>query len=175
MKKYCLNCGKEISARNHLYCNNQCQVDYQYKQWIERWKKGEENGVIGQYGTSKHIRRYLGEKYHEKCARCGWGEVNPYTHKVPLEIEHIDGNYLNNKEDNLTLLCPNCHSLTSTYKGANKGHGRKERKKYSLYENPELGEKSSSVETLHGTPTSEEDTEKRKSGLQCESDVVENQ
>lgn len=31
---------------------------------------------------------------------------------APLEIEHIDGNALNNKEDNLILLCPNCHSLT---------------------------------------------------------------
>jgi len=47
-----------------------------------------------------------------------------------MEIEHIDGNYLNNKENNLTVLCPNCHSLTSTYKGTNK-NGRKTRNKYS--------------------------------------------
>lgn len=40
------------------------------------------------------------------------------------------GNYSNNLESNLILLCPNCHSLTSTYKGANRGHGRKERSKY---------------------------------------------
>ena len=31
---------------------------------------------------------------------------------------------MNNKEENLTLLCPNCHSLTPTAKGANKGNGR---------------------------------------------------
>lgn len=48
----------------------------------------------------------------------------------PLEVEHIDGNFENNSEENLTLLCPNCYSLTPTYKGANKGNGRKERKKY---------------------------------------------
>ena len=41
-------------------------------------------------------------------------------------------------EDNLDLICPNCHSLTATYKGANKGNGRKDREKYSLYGNPEL-------------------------------------
>lgn len=35
---------------------------------------------------------------------------------------------MNNKEENLLLLCPNCHSLTSTYKGANKGNGRPGRK-----------------------------------------------
>lgn len=73
------------------------------------------------------------EKYNAKCCRCGWSEVNQYTGNIPLEIEHIDGNYLNNNEENLILLCPNCHSLTSTYKGANKGHGRKDRGKYSLY------------------------------------------
>ena len=48
------------------------------------------------------------------------------------QIEHIDGNYKNNAEDNLILLCPNCHSLTSTYKGANLNHGRIGRKKYSM-------------------------------------------
>ena len=45
--------------------------------------------------------------------------------------EHIDGNYMNNKEENLILLCPNCHSLTQTYKGANRNHGRQGRKKYT--------------------------------------------
>lgn len=40
-------------------------------------------------------------------------------------MEHIVGDYTNNSEENLILLCPNCHSLTATYKGANKGHGRK--------------------------------------------------
>ena len=86
----------------------------------------------GKYGISRHIHRYLMEKFNAKCSRCGWGEVNPYTGNIPLEIEHIDGNYLNNKEENLDLLCPNCHSLTETYKGANRGKGRKDRKKYNL-------------------------------------------
>ena len=66
-----------------------------------------------------------------KCSKCGWGERNPYTGMLPLEIEHIDGNYLNNDESNLLILCPNGHSLTSTYKGANIGKGRKNRKIYS--------------------------------------------
>ena len=59
------------------------------------------------------------------------GEINKYTNKIPLEIEHIDGNYKNNNEENLILLCPNCHSLTSTYKGANLNNGRKSRSKYN--------------------------------------------
>ena len=60
------------------------------------------------------------------------GREKPYTKNIPLEIEHKDGNYKNNKEENLILLCPNCHSLASTYKGANINHGRKKRSKYYI-------------------------------------------
>lgn len=42
------------------------------------------------------------------------------------------GNYLNNSEDNLDLICPNCHSLTPTYRALNIGNGRKDRHKYNL-------------------------------------------
>ena len=115
------------------------QKEYEYKKYIDSWKKGLQNGMKGKYQISNHIRRYLLQKYSNRCSRCGWGEVNPYSGLIPLEVEHIDGNYQNNTETNLILLCPNCHSLTSTYKGANTGNGRKARKKYSLYDNPELG------------------------------------
>ena len=136
----CLNCGKELIGRQTKYCCNQCQVDYQHKQWIIRWQEGKETGLKGKYQVSNHIRKFLLEKYHNKCAKCGWGEINPFTGTLPLEIHHIDGDYSNNKEDNLILLCPNCHSLTASCKGANKGNGRKDRKQYSLYANPEQDE-----------------------------------
>ena len=129
----CLECGKSINKRNAKFCNNKCQANYQYKNYINNWKNGIENGMSGKYQMSHHIKRYLFEKYDNKCSKCGWSETNKYTNNIPLEIEHIDGNYLNNKEENLILLCPNCHSLTSTYKGANKGNGRKDRKKYNLH------------------------------------------
>ena len=148
--KNCLNCGKELKKGQTKYCCNYCQTNYQHREWIIRWKEGKETGLKGKYQISNHIRRYLLEKYDNKCARCGWGEINPFTNTSPLEIDHIDGNYLNNKEDNLILLCPNCHSLTATYKGANKGNGRKDRKQYSLYANPE--QEKSCVETLQEEP-----------------------
>ena len=34
-----------------------------------------------------------------------------------LELHHIDGNRYNHKKDNLEWLCPNCHSLTSNFRG----------------------------------------------------------
>ena len=85
----------------------------------------------GQFDTSKHIKRYLIKRANGKCERCGWGEINPYTQKIPLELHHKDGDYRNNTEDNLELLCPNCHSLTDTYRGGNTGKSTREgREKY---------------------------------------------
>ena len=124
-KKYCLNCGKELPNTAKKYCSISCQHDYEYKQWIEGWKQGTNNAIKGNWGQlSNHLRRYIFEKFGNKCCKCGWGETNLYTGTIPLEIDHIDGNYENNSEENLQLLCPNCHSLTETYRGANRGKGR---------------------------------------------------
>jgi 5-methylcytosine-specific restriction endonuclease McrA len=43
-----------------------------------------------------------------------------------MTTRFYDGDATNNKEENLTLLCPNCHSLTPTYRGANKGNGKRD-------------------------------------------------
>jgi hypothetical protein len=66
-------------------------------------------------------------KIGERCSRCGWKERHPKTNRVPVEVEHIDGNWENNLPGNLTLLCPNCHSLTETFRGLNRGRGRARR------------------------------------------------
>ncbi len=94
----CINCEKEISKRNK-YCSIKCQKEYEYKQYIEKWKRGLEEGIRGDYQISMHIKTYLFKKYNNKCANCGWGEINEYTRNIPLEVEHIDGNYKNNKEE----------------------------------------------------------------------------
>lgn len=119
--KVCLNCGKELigDKKRNKYCCQQCQLDYQYKQYIERWKNGQELGNKGKYEISSHIRKYLFEKHNNSCQICGWNKINPKSGKVPLQIHHIDGNCLNNKEENLQLLCPNCHSLTDTFGNLN--------------------------------------------------------
>ena len=134
MVYYCLNCGKEMPYRRNTknkFCDNTCQQEYEYKQYIERWKNGEENGTKGEYGLSKNIRRYLLDKVGHKCEICGWNKENHYTHTIPLEIHHIDGDYTNNNEENLQVLCPNCHSLTETHKSHNK-KGRIGRKRYYI-------------------------------------------
>lgn len=124
--KYCLNCGKELNRHQNKYCSSHCQQEFQYKEYIDKWKNGMIDGLSGGYQLSENIRRYIREKFNNKCCECGWDKINPVTGRLPLEVHHIDGNYKNNSEDNLTLLCPNCHSLTENYKALNK-NGRKER------------------------------------------------
>ena len=125
--KICLHCGKLINNKQK-YCSSQCKTDYEFFQYIIKWKAGIINGIKSVDCVSNYVRRYIFEKYNNSCSICGWAQENPYTKKIPLEIEHIDGNSKNNIESNLTLLCPNCHSQTSTYKGANKGNGRHSRR-----------------------------------------------
>ena len=38
---------------------------------------------------------------------------------INLELEHINGKHSDNRLENLTLLCPNCHAQTETYRGKN--------------------------------------------------------
>ena len=88
-----------------------------------------ENDLIdtleGGYTEKRNLsKKFLIDNYGNKCMKCGWETVNEFTNKIPIQLEHKDGNSDNWKLENLELLCPNCHSLTKTYGGANRGNGR---------------------------------------------------
>lgn len=60
------------------------------------------------------VRNRLIFKRGRKCERCEltmW-----FDQPIPLEMEHKDGNRVNNDWDNLELLCCNCHALTPTWR-----------------------------------------------------------
>ena len=84
IKRLCLNCGKELDYSAKKYCSNKCQHNYQYNQYIIKWKDGKESGIKGQSDVSNHIRFYLFEKYNNKCCKCGWSEIHPLTNLIPL-------------------------------------------------------------------------------------------
>lgn len=115
----CIICGKPISERSK-FCGNTCHAKYDRDKYIERWKLGQETGLSGQDCIITAVRMYLREKYNNSCQICGWNTINTFTGNVPLQIHHIDGNCKNNSEENLQLLCPNCHSLTENFGSRNK-------------------------------------------------------
>lgn len=120
--RVCKNCGKIIKGKSIGFCNIKCSSSFRHKEFIDLWLDNKISGNTSA-GMSKHIKKYLIDVYGNKCSLCGWSEVNIVTGKVPIEVDHIDGDWKNNSPDNLRLLCPNCHSLTPTYRGLNKGKG----------------------------------------------------
>jgi len=128
-EKECLNCFTLFNPRQGVEkcCSKQCSSVYSIKlkaeikiqQWVEgNWTGGSESGL------SKTIRKYLLEKSDYACSKCGFNTNHPDDGKSILEINHINGDGTDHRPCNLEVLCPNCHALTSSYRGRNLGRGR---------------------------------------------------
>ena len=123
----CASCGTETPYPGYKYCSNKCQQEYQYRLSIEQWKARKISGLNCIGLVSSHVKKFLRRKFGNKCCLCGWSRVNIKTGLVPLVADHIDGNWRNNTEENLRLVCPNCDALNPTFAALNKGNGRKNR------------------------------------------------
>lgn len=93
------------------------------------WNKGRKLGnrytlddyLSGRQTTTSHrlrLRLINEGVFEHKCSNCK--NVEWMDNAIPLELDHIDGDNKNNILSNLRLLCPNCHALTSNYRGKNK-------------------------------------------------------
>ncbi|MGW4349777.1 HNH endonuclease signature motif containing protein [Streptomyces sp. NPDC004690] len=61
------------------------------------------------------LRRALREAgVPEECAECGVGS-EWFGRPMTLEVDHIDGDWSDDRRENLRLLCPNCHATTGTW------------------------------------------------------------
>lgn len=77
-----------------------------------------ETFVVGKRFDGTYLKQILIREniLDNKCYSCGVQDI--WNNKpIVLQLEHINGNNLDNRIKNLTLLCPNCHSQTSTYAG----------------------------------------------------------
>lgn len=83
-----------------------------YEHYITEWIAGSITAPF----VNRRIRRWIMEQCGKQCWQCGWNTKNPYSNTVMVEVDHIDGNNNNNVVSNLRLLCPNCHSLTPTWR-----------------------------------------------------------
>lgn len=76
-----------------------------------------------------HRRWRMIQRYGHRCFECQLAEWR--GRPIPLQVDHIDGNSDHNDESNLRLLCNNCHGLTETFGGRNKGrHPKTKRIQY---------------------------------------------
>lgn len=148
--KNCKRCNKEFEPQKGLvnYCSIECRNSRGPRS--EEFKKIVSEKLTGRKQDKKrpkevidkivearklnHQQKILSSEYNElsfeslrwrilyeqkhACNKCG---INEWLGKpIILELEHKDGNHFNNDRENLEMLCPNCHSMTDTWRGRNK-------------------------------------------------------
>lgn len=72
---------------------------------------------VGSKVSNERLKSLLISEYsfEYKCCECGnTGEWNGKV--LSLELDHINGNSEDNRLENLRIMCPNCHSQTSTFR-----------------------------------------------------------
>lgn len=97
----------DISHFNQNICNNNTSPKKDIKHYLVSGSTISISKL-----RERIIKNGIKERKCEKCGRTEWeGE------QIPLELHHINGDRLDNRIENLQLLCPNCHTLTDNYCG----------------------------------------------------------
>lgn len=124
---HCRRCSREISITN-VYCSRKCSAMYRKESNVASWL-ADDTIHNGKSVLPKHVRDYLLAEAGYRCtvSSCGWGEVNQFTGRVPLEVDHVDGDAHNNSKDNLRVVCPQCHALSPFHRALNRKSSRVDR------------------------------------------------
>lgn len=118
--------GVSLSPGNFTYWKskiNSYGIDISHWKVVKTYKQNKtsseilcENQDIRFRISSKLLKKHLvqsGVKY--ECKKCGISQWD--NQPITLQIDHINGDWKDNRPTNLRFLCPNCHSQTSTYCG----------------------------------------------------------
>lgn len=135
--KPCEVCGKTPEIRYGLgrFCSESCKQSFaaslkttggfnnittQKIALDTQQRQREEKYALMQFEElpKDEIKRRVLCKFNNKCAACGLFEWQ--NKPIALELHHVDGCNWNNKEENLTILCPNCHSQTENFGNKNR-------------------------------------------------------
>ena len=126
-KKKRIEINKKVSEK--LLGRKTRDYSFSDEKWLiikEKRKKTYDNKILNEeYDNLSYDRlrkRIILEQY-SKCNRCKLNKW--FDEDIALELEHKDGNHNNNERNNLEALCPNCHSLTPTWRGRNKRNNKK--------------------------------------------------
>lgn len=118
----CKQCGNKGWSYKSIYCSRACERIFETKEQDKFFLSGTFSGSSGT------LRKILLRLRGHRCEQCDleiWLEQ-----KIPLDVDHIDGNSENNASTNVRLLCKNCHALTPTFGSKNLGNGRSKRRAY---------------------------------------------
>jgi hypothetical protein len=85
----------------------------------QAWNKGERLKDWSDYTRAYRLKPHLIKERSNKCEVCNRTEW--FDSPITLEIHHIDGDRTNNVKSNLKLICPNCHSYTTTWRKRSDG------------------------------------------------------
>lgn len=124
----CLYCGEKLTVRRNQYCSQSHNKEHKHELFMQAWLAGDLSKVSQSDGSMTSAVPYNLLKYRgAKCEVCGWNEIHPVTGRVPVQIDHVDGDVTNNSFSNLMILCPNHHALTPTYGYLNSNSSRARR------------------------------------------------
>lgn len=135
---YLVSGGNNASCRKRI---NRLNLDISHFNQYDRSKMPRRRDV-SDYTSNKFWiasnplkKRLIRENLLEhKCYQCGLSEWQGQP--IPIELHHIDGNNKNNSLDNLTVLCPNCHTQTENYCAKNRRTTWEDKKLLRAAKNP---------------------------------------
>lgn len=140
--KRCRRC--ETPCRTgRTFCSDICKAEYNTQikdDKITGWLTGRIDACM-KYTLAKWAREYVLEQAGYQCEaidnrtgqRCTENRRRENGNTV-LQVDHIDGNWINCVRENLRALCPTCHTLTPTWGAGNMGRGRTWKSQYNQYQ-----------------------------------------